>query len=215
MHTMSHESSQKVRPLLIATSNRGKLQEYHELFEGLPFALVDLRTAGIDEPVEETGTTFEENARLKAETYAHRSGMLTLADDSGIEVAALGGAPGLLSARYGGEGLNDVARYRLLLHNLEGRPLSERGARFVCVIALATPGHDTVTVEGVVEGIIAEAPRGTNGFGYDPIFLLPDRGHTMAELDAREKNRISHRARAAHQIRIHLEHMASFGDKPG
>ena len=204
MHTTSHEGGQEVRPLLIATSNRGKLQEYRELLEGLPFALVDLRTAGIDEPVEETGTTFEENARLKAETYASRSGMLTLADDSGIVVAALGGAPGLLSARYGGEGLDDIARYRLLLRNLEGRPPSERGARFVCVIALAAPGRGTVTVEGVVEGIIAQAPRGTNGFGYDPIFLLPDRGHTMAELDDEEKNRISHRARAAHKIRVHL-----------
>ncbi len=215
MHTMSHRCGQEARPLLIATSNQGKLQEYHELLEGLPFALVDQRTAGIDEPVEETGTTFEENARLKAETYASRSGMLTLADDSGIVVAALGGAPGLLSARYGGEGLDDIARYQLLLRNLEGRPPSERGARFVCVIALAAPGRGTVIVEGVVEGIIAEAPRGTNGFGYDPIFLLPDRGHTMAELDAEEKNRISHRARAAHQIRIHLEHMAGFGDEPG
>ena len=191
--------------VLIATTNTGKLVEYRELLAGLPCVLLDLNEAGISGEVAETGTTFEENARLKAVTYARWSGLITLADDSGLEVDALGGEPGLLSARYGGPGLSDIDRYRLVLRRLQGVATAERSARFVCVIALAAPDGRVETVAGTVEGRIADQPRGDNGFGYDPIFLLPERGLTMGELPADEKNRISHRAHAAHQARSRLE----------
>lgn len=201
MHTTSQPGDRPGRTLLIATSNPGKLQEYRKLLDGLDWTLVDLQAVGIHDPVEETGATFEENARLKAETYARLSGLLTLADDSGIEVAALGGDPGLHSARYGGEGLNDVDRYQLLLRNLAAMGPTDRAARFVCVIALAGANFETITVEGTVEGVVAHEPRGEFGFGYDPIFFLPDRNCTMAEIAPEEKNRISHRGQAAEKIR--------------
>jgi XTP/dITP diphosphohydrolase len=170
----------------------------------LGWRLVDLKAVGISEPVEETGTTFEANARLKAEAYASLSGLVTLADDSGIEVAALGGEPGVYSARYGGEGLNDVDRYQLLLRNLAAKASSDRSARFVCVIALAGTNFETITVEGTVDGVIAHEPHGEFGFGYDPIFFLPDRNRTTAEIAPEEKNRISHRGQAAQMIRPYL-----------
>jgi XTP/dITP diphosphohydrolase len=205
MHVTSDSTNTPRFSLLIATSNPGKLHEYRELLDGLPLTLVDLRSVGIHDPVDETGTTFEENARLKAETYARLSGLPTLADDSGIEVTALKGAPGLHSARYGGEGLSDIGRYQLLLKNLEATTSPDRSARFVCVIALAGPDFETVTVEGTVDGVIAHEPHGEFGFGYDPIFLLPDRNRTMAEIEPAEKNRISHRARAVQKIRSYLD----------
>ncbi len=188
------------RKLLVATTNRGKLLEFRALLADLPFELVDLMGAGVSDEIEETGTTFEENARLKAEGYAGLSGMLTLADDSGLEVAALGGEPGVYSARYGGEATAE-GRYRLLLRKLEGVPFHERLARFVSVIAIADPIGRVETVEGTVGGVIEFEPRGTGGFGYDPVFLLIDRGVTMAELDPDEKNRISHRAEALRKAR--------------
>ncbi len=191
---------QRGRKLLVATTNRGKLLEFRALLADLPFELVDLMGAGVSDEIEETGTTFEENARLKAEGYAGLSGMLTLADDSGLEVAALGGEPGVYSARYGGEATAE-ARYRLLLRKLEGVPFHERLARFVSVIAIADPMGRVETVEGTVGGVIEFEPRGTGGFGYDPVFLLIDRGVTMAELDPDEKNRISHRAEALRKAR--------------
>jgi XTP/dITP diphosphohydrolase len=204
MHTSPQSDYRSGRTLLIATSNPGKLQEYRELLDGLGWTLVDLNTVGISEPVEETGTTFEANARLKAEAYASLSGLVTLADDSGIEVAALGGEPGVYSARYGGEGLNDVDRYQLLLRNLAAKAPSDRSARFVCVIALAGTNFETITVEGTVDGVIAHEPHGEFGFGYDPIFFLPDRNRTTAEIAPEEKNRISHRSQAAQKIRPYL-----------
>lgn len=186
--------------LLIATTNPGKLAEYRELLHGLPFTLIHLHDADIHEEVPETGTTFEENARLKAVGYAQLSGLLTLADDSGLEVQALGGDPGVLSARYGGPGLDDADRTQLVLHNLVGVPSHDRQARFVCVIAVANPTGRCETTYGKVDGIINMAPRGEHGFGYDPIFFLPERDMTMAELAPEEKNRISHRAQAAQRI---------------
>ena len=192
-------------PLLIATTNRGKLVEYAELLAGLPFELIDLATAGIRQEIAETGSTFEENARLKAVGYARLSGHLTLADDSGLEVAALDGEPGVHSARYGGADRSDDERNRLLLERLEGVPFHNRLARFVCVIALATPDGRVETVQGTVGGVIDFAPRGSFGFGYDPIFFLLDRGVTMAELPPAEKNQISHRAQAANKACALLE----------
>ncbi len=190
--------------LLIATHNPGKVREYRELLRDLPVRLTFLDEVGIDDEVPETGRTFEENAVQKALAYARRSGLLTLADDSGLEVDALGGAPGVHSARYAGPHATDEDRIRKLLDALRGVPPERRTARFRCVIAVATPEGDLITAEGRVEGRIAEAPRGHHGFGYDPVFYLPDLGKTMAELPPEEKNRLSHRARAAEAIKPKL-----------
>jgi len=183
--------------LLIATHNEGKKREYEELLAGAGVELASLSDVGIHQSVPEEGDTYAENALLKARGYAALSGMLTLADDSGIEVDALGGAPGVRTARYAGEEASDAERNALLLRNIEGVPNAERTARFRCVIALAWPDGRTAVVEGVVEGRIALEPRGEHGFGYDPIFFVPEYGRTMAELPEEVKNRISHRARAA------------------
>jgi len=183
--------------VLVATHNRGKLREFEQIFAGLGVELMTLDDAGIAWDAEETGKTFEANARLKAETYGAAPGLTTLADDSGLEVDALGGEPGVYSARYGGPGLSDVQRYELVLEKLRGVPAERRGARYYCVIALVRPGRPTVTFDGEVKGMITEGPRGDGGFGYDPVFWVPEYGQTMAELPAEVKNRISHRARAA------------------
>lgn len=183
--------------LLIATHNAGKKAEYAALLQGLGLELVTLSELGIALTIAETGETFAQNAILKAKGYAAATGLLTLADDSGLEVDALGGAPGVYTARYGGEGLSDEERYRLLLENMQGVSDEQRTARFRCVIALAWPDGRIELAEGSCEGRIAHQPRGQHGFGYDPIFYLPEFGCTMAELPAEVKNRLSHRARAA------------------
>ena len=183
--------------LLIATTNRGKLKEYRAMLDGLPFELLSLQDAGITLDVEETGETFEENAILKAKTYAALAGLLTLADDSGLEVDALGGEPGVRSARYAGEGATSRQRNELLLRNLAAKDGAGRGARFRCVIAVASPDGGWVrTVEGACEGTIAYEMKGETGFGYDPLFIVPEYGAHMAELTMEQKNRVSHRGRA-------------------
>ena len=188
--------------IVIATHNMGKLREYRDLLGDLPVALVSLADLGLTESPEETGSSFEENARLKALAYARAAGLLTLADDSGLEVDALGGAPGIHSARYGGgEAPNDEARYRLLLNNLAHVPGPERTARFRCVVALAAPQGEIYMAEGRCEGRIGYGPVGEHGFGYDPVFIVAGRDVTMAQLPPEEKNRISHRARALQAIR--------------
>ncbi|MFP4321425.1 MAG: RdgB/HAM1 family non-canonical purine NTP pyrophosphatase [Anaerolineales bacterium] len=183
--------------LLVATGNPGKLQEYRELLADLPVEWLSLQDAGLaDMDVEETGRSFEENARLKASAYHAASGLLTLADDSGLVVDALGGAPGIYSARYGApEAKTDEDRYTKLLSALENVPDNQRRAHFVCIIAIAAPGFPLQTVEGRVAGHIARAPRGSHGFGYDPVFVTED-GRTAAELPPEEKHRISHRGEA-------------------
>jgi XTP/dITP diphosphohydrolase len=193
--------------LLIATNNPGKIKEYQELLGDLPLELTYPAQEGLDIEVIETGGSFAENARLKATAYAKASGLLTLADDSGLEVDALGGEPGIHSARYAGREASDEERYRLLLERLQGVPWEERTARFRCVIAVATPEGQVYTVEGSCEGIIAFAPKGEHGFGYDPVFYLPEYGMTMAELPLETKNKISHRARAMQGAREILEEM--------
>ncbi|HWQ13560.1 MAG TPA: XTP/dITP diphosphatase [Roseiflexaceae bacterium] len=191
--------------LLIATTNPGKLREYAAIFAGLPLELRTLRDEGITDDVEETGATFAENARLKAEYYTARSGLPALADDSGLEVAALGGEPGVYSARYAGPGKSDAERNAFLLQKLEDVPFHARLARFVCAIALARPGGETELVEGVLYGVIEHAPRGEGGFGYDPLFWVLDENATLAEIPPERKNQISHRARAARKARAVLE----------
>lgn len=187
--------------LLVATTNPGKLREYREIFVELPFGLTTLTEQGIDLDVEETGATFAENALLKARAAAEASGLLTLADDSGLEIDALGGEPGVRSARWPTPDTSYPERFKLIFARLAGLPPEQRAARFRCAIALARPDGWHEIVEGVVEGIIADAPRGDKGFGYDPIFYVPALGSTTAELSPEEKHRISHRGRAARAAR--------------
>ena len=194
--------------LLLATNNPGKLREYTQLLSGCGYQLVAPADKGIDITVAETGNTFTENAVMKARTLAAASGLLTLADDSGLEVDALNGAPGVRSARYAGDDASDGDRIALLLKNLEGVPLEKRTARFRCVIAIADVAGTIRLAEGSVEGRVIFAPRGSHGFGYDPVFLLPELGKTLAELAPEEKNRISHRARAAATACDLLKHNA-------
>ncbi len=186
--------------ILVATHNQGKIDEYAQLLAGMSAEFISLSTAGIREEIPETGETFEENARIKAEGYCRLSQLVTLADDSGLEVDALGGAPGVLSARYAGNGASDADRYRLVLEQIADIPPEQRTARFRCVIALATPEGDVFAASGKVEGMIAPSPRGDFGFGYDPVFFMPEYGATMAEVGDAVKNTISHRARALQAI---------------
>ncbi len=187
--------------LLVATHNKGKVVEYADILGGSGIDWLTLDDAGITDDVPETGATFRDNAILKAVAYAQRSGLLTLADDSGLEVDALGGRPGVLTARYGGAGLSAAERYQRLLRELGDTPDTQRAARFHCVVALAAPdGAILGTADGVCEGRIAHAPAGDGGFGYDPVFFLPERGLTMAQLPAEEKHLLSHRGRAARAI---------------
>jgi XTP/dITP diphosphohydrolase len=190
--------------LLLATLNRGKARELVALLQGVPYDLVPLcDVAGATLP-EETAETYEGNALLKAHAAGRFSGDLVLADDSGLEVDALGGAPGVRSARFGGPGLDDAGRVALLLERLRGVPPERRTARFRCVIALVSPAGPVRTVAGVAEGLIAAAPRGQGGFGYDPVFLYPPLTRTFAELSDAEKSTVSHRALAARAARALL-----------
>jgi XTP/dITP diphosphohydrolase len=191
--------------LLIATNNPGKAAEYRALLEGCGWELMTPRDLGLELEVEEAGGDYAENARIKAEAFAKASGLVALADDSGIEVEALGGAPGPLSARFGGEDISDAQRAALLLDRLKGVPAEKRSARFRCLIAVARPEGEVSLFEGQCEGRVADEPRGEGGFGYDPVFLLPERGLTVAELPPEEKNAVSHRGRAARQARAYLE----------
>ena len=200
--------------LLIATRNPGKFREYRQLLRDAPFELVSLDDLGIPDDVEETGDTFEENAVLKARTYGALGGILTLADDSGLEVDTLGGEPGVLSARYGGDPkATDQDRVALLLRNLERVPWEHRTARFRCFLAIATPldsrrDRASTIVVGTVAGMIQYEPKGDEGFGYDPVFYLPSFAKTMAELSLEDKNRISHRADAARKATAALQRLA-------
>jgi XTP/dITP diphosphohydrolase len=191
--------------LLLASQNPGKLDEMRQLARGLPLRVVSLRELGISEAPEETGASFLENARLKALAYARRSGRLTVADDSGLSVAALGGEPGLFSSRFGGEGASDLERNRLLLSKLRGVPRERRGARFTSAVAVARDGELLFDAEEQVEGLIAEELRGTNGFGYDPLFFYPPFGRTFGEVPREEKDRVSHRGKAFARLREFLE----------
>ena len=188
-----------VHQLLIATGNSGKVREYAELLSGISFELVSLKDLGITHEVDETGETFEENAWLKASEYAALSGLLTLADDSGLEVDALGGDPGVRSARYGGDACQgDEDRVNLLLKNLEDVPWDKRTARFRCAIAVVGSGGTAVTqAKGSVDGMIQYSPQGNDGFGYDPVFFIPSHYRTLAQISLAEKNQLSHRGNAA------------------
>jgi XTP/dITP diphosphohydrolase len=191
--------------LLIATTNQGKIVELRSLLDSLPFRLRSLTEFPETEEVEETGVTFSDNAILKARAYAGKTGLWTLADDSGLEVDALGGAPGVFSARYGGKGATDAQRVERLLGELSQCAGQERGARFICVIAIADPQGQIANIStGRCEGQIAPAPRGTGGFGYDPVFIPSGFNQTFGELSPEIKKRISHRALALQGARSFL-----------
>lgn len=194
-----------MRDLLVATTNQHKLEEFRAIFVDLPFRLLSPDDIQLDLDVEETGTTFAQNAELKAEAYAKATNLLSLADDSGLEIDALDGAPGVYSARFLGRDVSYEERFRVILERLKDLPPQERTARFRCSIVLAEPSGYHCTVEGVIEGVIADVPRGKHGFGYDPIFLVPSLGQTTAELLPEQKHRISHRGQAAQKARVLLE----------
>lgn len=185
-----------MKKVLIASKNEGKIKEFRKMLAPYGTEVLSLNDLPDAPNVEETGATFQENARLKAEAIAERYQCLAIADDSGLAVDALGGRPGICSARYAGEEKDDRKNIEKVLKELEDVPMNERSARFVCVLAVSRPGSETVFAEGECRGLITTAPRGEGGFGYDPIFYIPEMNKTFAELTSEEKNAISHRARA-------------------
>jgi len=187
--------------LLLATFNQGKIREYRSLLAGIPYEIVTPADCSIAKEVAENGKTFEENAILKATAMASLSCFLTLADDSGLEADALGGEPGVRSARYAGEKAGDAENIKALLERLKTSPDRHRTAQFRCVIAIAEPHGKVELFSGVCQGMVIDEPRGKHGFGYDPVFYIPELKKTMAELKPEEKNLLSHRARAAEKAR--------------
>lgn len=185
-----------MKTVIIATKNKGKAKEFESLFAAKGYEVKTLLDVQGSPDVEETGTTFEENAILKAEAISKLYDQVVIADDSGLIVDALDGRPGVYSARYAGEDKSDEANTSKVLRELEGVPTEKRTARFYCALAVASPNQDTVTVSGAMEGLITEQLVGENGFGYDPIFFVQEVAKTTAELSKEEKNKISHRAHA-------------------
>lgn len=197
--------TRRPRVLVLATRNRGKVLEFQDLLKDLDVVVRPVSDYPGTYEVEEDGDTFEANAIKKARAAAEQTGEIAMADDSGLEVDALGGDPGVRSARYSGGG--DAANNQKLLSKLEGVPDERRTARFRCAVAIATPQGEVYTASGSCEGYIAHEPRGTRGFGYDPLFVAPEFGKTFAELTEEEKNRISHRARAVEAAKDALKHV--------
>lgn len=192
------------KKLIFATGNEGKMREIREILGDLDYEILSLKEAGVDVEIVEDGTTFEENAIIKARTVMEATGCPTLADDSGLEIDFLGKEPGIQSARYMGENTSYRIKNQILLDRLHGVPAVLRTARFVCAVAAAFPDGRIETCRGTIEGRIADKPAGENGFGYDPIFYLPDRGMTTAQISPEEKNAISHRGKALRQIKEFL-----------
>ena len=189
--------------LVLASKNEKKLMEMNDILSRLGIEVCSEAEAGVDLEVEETGTTFEENSLLKAKAVMEASGLPAIADDSGLCVDCLNGAPGVYSARYGGEELSDEARYRMLLENMRGQ--MTRTAQFVSVITCCFPNGDVLSARGECPGTIAYAPMGEGGFGYDPVFFVPEMKKTFAQLSAEEKNAISHRGKALEAFQVKLE----------
>ena len=189
--------------LVLASKNQKKLVEMNDILSHLGIEVCSEEEAGVGLEVEETGATFEENSLLKAKAVMEASGLPAIADDSGLCVECLNGAPGVYSARYGGEGLSDEERYRILLENMRGQ--MTRAAKFVSVITCCFPNGGVLTARGECPGSIAYAPMGEGGFGYDPVFFLPELKKTFAQLSAEEKNAISHRGKALEAFKEKLE----------
>jgi XTP/dITP diphosphohydrolase len=188
------------KQIVLATRNQGKVREFNRLFADLGWEAVSLDAFSDAPEVVEDGETFEANALKKATTISAYLGVAAVGDDSGLEVDALEGRPGVYSARYAGETATDEENWRKLLKELSGVPLEKRTARFRCVLALVEPGREPIVASGHCEGVIVHEPAGTNGFGYDPVFFLPQQMRTMAQLTAEEKNRISHRSMALRRL---------------
>lgn len=186
--------------IVLATQNAGKVDELREMLTELDIEVLSLLDFPAWEEIEETGATFQENALIKAQVTMERTGLIALADDSGLEVDALGGAPGVYSARYAGEPKDDERNIDKLLEMLERVADDDRTARFRCALAVVTPDGEVFNTEGTVEGKVLRARRGSGGFGYDPVFFVPDFGRTMAELGMAQKNKLSHRAQAFHKV---------------
>ena len=196
--------------IAIATHNNHKSIELLKLMSSLPITWMTLRDLEIDTIVEETGTTIQENATLKAREYARLTRMYTLADDSGLAVEALNGRPGVYSARYGGNDISSKQQRELLLKELYSISWTNRKAHFRCTLALSNPyGTDITVANGVCQGLITMSDRGTKGFGYDPIFYVPHQSCTMAEMDADTKNRIGHRGKATHKMKGQISKLIS------
>lgn len=193
-----------MKQLIIATKNKGKAKDFEALFGPFGYEVLTLHDVAEDMDVEETGSTFEENALLKATALAERLQTMVIADDSGLEIDALNGRPGIYSARYAGEEKSDEANMDKVLDELKDVEESKRTARFVCAIAVASPNFESVIVRGTCEGIIAKERKGTNGFGYDPIFFVPSENKMMAELTAEQKGTISHRGNAIKELSNNL-----------
>jgi len=188
---------------VLASHNQKKMAEMRAILSELGIEVLSQADVGVDMEPEETGTTFEENARIKAKAIMEATGLPAIADDSGLVVDALGGEPGVYSARYGGEGLDDTGRWQLLLKNMEGK--EDRACKFVSVICCAFPDGSQLMARGECHGVVAQGPKGEGGFGYDPIFWLPEKGKSMAELPPEEKNSISHRGNALRVFKEELE----------
>ncbi|MGN0400504.1 MAG: XTP/dITP diphosphatase [Blautia sp.] len=194
-----------MKRMIFATGNENKMKEIREILGSLPLEILSMKEAGIEADITEDGTTFEENARIKARAVCEIAGEMVLADDSGLEVDYLNKEPGIYSARYMGEDTSYRIKNKSLIDRLEGVPDEKRTARFVCAIAAAFPDGRELVVRGTIEGIIGYEEKGENGFGYDPIFYLPERGCTTAELPPEEKNSVSHRGNALRQMKRMLE----------
>ncbi len=195
-----------MKRVIFATKNKGKIKEIQAVL-GDSYEVITMEEAGINTDIDETGTTFEENAAIKAETVRDLCGEIVLADDSGLEIDYLNGEPGIYSARYMGHDTSYDIKNKNLIDRLTGVPDEKRTARFVCAVAAAFPDKPTIVVRGTMEGIIGYEIKGKNGFGYDPIFFLPEYGMTSAELSPEEKNRISHRGKALRAVKEKLEEM--------
>jgi XTP/dITP diphosphohydrolase len=197
-----------VKRLLIATNNAGKVEEFRDLLHGCGWDIVAPSDVGLEVDVEENGTTYAENAALKAKAFARASDLAAIADDSGLEVDALNGEPGALHHLNNWDGTNQDERIEILMKALDGKEQAERNGRFRSVIVLARPGEEPLETEGVCEGNILTRPFGHNGFGYDPVFYLPELGCTMAQLTTDQKNGVSHRGIAARKMRNLLQRLA-------
>jgi XTP/dITP diphosphohydrolase len=205
MHDYPESGRLAGSPIVVASNNRHKIEEFGRILAPLGLRVIAPEDIGLSLQVDETGCSFAENASLKARSFLAASGLPTVADDSGLVVDALGGEPGIYSARYGGPGLNDAERNRLVLDRLGDVPENERGARFVCAIVLLTTRGRPLAVDGTVEGRISRDPRGRMGFGYDPIFYFPPAGKTFGEMSNAEKDAVSHRGRALRRLAAALE----------
>ncbi|MQG18548.1 MAG: RdgB/HAM1 family non-canonical purine NTP pyrophosphatase [SAR202 cluster bacterium] len=194
-----------LKKLLLGTTNIHKIKEFSSIFADAPFLITHPKNENINLKVNENGLSFSENALIKAKEFCKSSQLISIADDSGLEIDALRGRPGIYSARYGGKKLTDDDRVELVLKQLSGIPKTKRQARFRCAIAIAWPNGKTLIEEGTLEGMIEFKQKGYNGFGYDPIFYLQKYKKTVAELNPKEKNNISHRAIAAKKILLHLK----------